>query len=119
MSMNPPAGGERGKHDQRQGHHQRRLVRMMMAAIRAEERQKISAKHVEGGHSRRERAHPEHPGRMRVSRRKNRILTEESGKSRKARDGEARDAERDERNRHDVSEGRPYGADPARRSVRE
>src|SRR6185312_5962869 len=77
---------------------------VMMTAIASEEGHEEGAEDIESGDACRDSADPEHPWRVFVSRRKDRVLAIEAGEERKARDGEARDAERDEGNRHGFAE---------------
>src|SRR5579884_4311975 len=75
-------------------------MRVMMTAITAEEGQKIGAEHVKRRQAGGDGADPEHPRRVGVSGRQNRILTEEAGKSREPGNCQTGDTKGVERDRH-------------------
>ncbi len=88
--MKPPTNDKNREDHQRTGHHQRRFVRMRMSVILAHERHEPGAEDVERGHARGDHADPVHPGRASVGGHQDRILTEEAGRERKARNRERR-----------------------------
>src|SRR6476646_1390403 len=79
-------------------------MRVMVASIFSEECHEVRAEHIEGGETGRKSAHPEHPGRMRVGRGQNGVLTEESGEARESRNGETGNTKREEGNGHCLSQ---------------
>ena len=65
-----------------------RFVRMLVAAVLAEEGQEDRAEDVERGHAGGDHADPVHPRRVLVGGHQDRVLAEESGNGRDAGDGD-------------------------------
>src|SRR6202030_662640 len=77
---------------------------MMVPTIIAKKSHKVGAEDVKSSDACRNRTNPEHPGSLSVRCRKDSVFTEEARKSRESRNRQTRNAERDERNRHILSE---------------
>src|SRR6185312_7605455 len=79
-------------------------MRMMVAAITSEKSQEIGAEHIESCDAGCNCSNPEHPGSMRVSCGKNRVLTEEAGESGDSGYRQACNAQRHKCDRHRLTQ---------------